>query len=157
MMQVSLKTRNNGLKMVRQIRNRKAELLNLFGHTGSQIAIDSMTRVSPQSDQTSQPGQPPFVRSPPPNMQSIQHAVNLSNDTVKFGPLAFGARGQGGRSVPNQLEYGGTVIVRRRGRGARRGSTYRVYIAPRPFIRPAAEKAMERLKADIRRNGLIAR
>lgn len=145
------KRTNAAARIVKRIADRKAELLNKFGDDVALIAGNSMQRVGADSPRTSQPGEPPFIRSPEPNISTIRHVV--VGDRVSVSPIKKSGGDTVNRSVPGVLEQGGYVVKRRRTRSNRQ-VTYTYRIDRRPFMGPAAKVAFSILRDDINKNGL---
>lgn len=84
----------------------------------------------------SKPGQPPASWTGELR-ENIVFSMVKDGDrpTVLVGPIGFGRRGED--PVPKILEYGGRSTDRR--------SQTSHYVAPRPYMRPARQKAIDRL------------
>ena len=89
----------------------------------------------PKIKRRSRPGEPPAAPSRSPLNSRLFFSYDAATKGVVVGPARF----RSGK-VPRLLEFGGKTK-----RGKRR-----VVIAPRPFMRPAAEKVAPRLAGEFR-------
>lgn len=145
MIGLSVKSRSNASAIAAKIAKRKSEILRQFATDTIEIAKQSMKPVPLDSRQVSTPGQPPFVRSSPPNLTSL--SFRLKRDEVTVSPLR---RNTASGSIPDVIERGGYLV--RRSRGRRRQVRY--YVQARPYIRPAARKAIDRLHRNVKQRGI---
>ena len=149
MIGIGVTTRNNSAAIARQIAKRKSKILRDFAEDVISIAGQSMKTVPLDYKSSSPPGSPPFVRSGKPNLRSMRYRIQ--GDSVTISPVR--TSGNAGTSVPDILERGGMMVQRRKTRGGGL-KTVRFYVKARPYVRPAAAKAMERLQGNIKRKGL---
>lgn len=142
------KITNNSRQIVSRIQRRKLQLLDQFG-----IDVREQSQaIQIESDKSSRVGSPPHVHSPSPNLETIQHVVNRADDSVLAGPIFIPGKNVT-PALPGLIERGGRAVIRRR-RKTRGGyiSTIRVrMIQRRPFILPAAMRAITSLQANARK------
>lgn len=144
MIRVSVKTTNHADRLVRRIGKRKHELLDQFGRDHAKVAAE----IQKESRQSSTPGSPPNVHSPPPNLETFAHTVERGKDRVRSGPV-YVAGSNITPALPGAIERGGRVTVRQR-RGGRTITRTR-HIKARPFVVPAAERALVKFRKNVQR------
>lgn len=145
MFNVTATTKNNSKNLLRQIAKRKHELLDQFGRDHAKAADE----ILKESGQSSPPGRPPTVHSPPPNLETFRHLVDKQGDSVVSGPV-FVPGSDVTPALPGAIELGGRVTVRRRLKSGRTVSRVR-QIRARPFVVPSAERALVKFRAGLRR------
>ena len=113
--------------------------------------------ILPWPVRTSKPGRPPLTRSRRIR-DNVFFIASLQQRSVIIGPQIYD-----GKDVPGLLEFGGTaeagtwVTIWENGRPKIRlakGRRKRVKVEPRPFMRPAYDKALDDLVPDIWRNSI---
>ncbi|WP_149496190.1 hypothetical protein [Roseiconus lacunae] len=144
MFRVRSSTRDNTASVMRSVEKFKHDILAQFAQDLESEAKAILT----ESDFASSPGQPPNIHSSEPNLETFDSIIE--GDTVKAGPVGFP-----GSSItpalPGLLERGGVATVRRRSRQTGRVITQTRHIAARPYMGPAAERAIRKLHAHARR------
>lgn len=117
-----------------------------------------------------QPGRPPHVHGPEPNLKTIFFAYDPARDQVIVGPVVLNSsKARGGKTVPQIQEFGGVAdimewstdggqtwqnqdqIVQARNRGKRAITRRRLAnVAPHPFMQPAWEAAWPQIPEQFR-------
>ena len=145
------KVTNNSRAIARRIANRKHQWLDQFGVD----VRDRSREIQKESVGSSTAGSPPSVHSPPPNLETIEHAIDKSADSVLVGPV-FVPGGSVSPALPGLIERGGRGVMRakRRARainGRVSSATKTRYFKARPYILPAAKYAIKKLHANARK------
>ncbi len=93
-----------------------------------------MIRSMPKRESVSKPGGPPNSHT-----GKIRRLIRFAYEP-RTGSTVIGPLGESGSTAMEALEHGGRSVIRRR---LRNGATRRrfIWIQPRPFARPALERA----------------
>ena len=153
---------NNAARIAASIERNGHRLMVEFAQDHQAAAADIMK----DSPSTSAPGNPPNVHSPSPNLESYGHYVDLAKKEVVSGPLKINGSVHYSRPLPNVLEFGGVVTIRRnrsyRGRGRNRkrrksrnqNQQITMRYRARPVVVPSALVALERMRSRVQSRGL---
>jgi hypothetical protein len=133
-----------------------AKAFTRFGFQVRQTARGKIRKPT-KSTPVSKPGKPP--RSHTGLLRdNIFFYYNHKLRNVTIGPVALNAKG--GAKTPGILEQGGNAVIRRRRRtwlpGRRNKNTRRVYIKPRPYMKPSFDYRLKKLP-DLMKNKVTIR
>lgn len=126
-------------EIMKQMDKRTRKVLNRLGGYTRRTARNSIKKSrSKKGDQRppSPPGQPPLSRTG--KLREIRYGYDRSTKSVVVGPVILGGTIAPGQA-PRALEQGGRSVIRD-GKGRRT-----VYVKPRPYMKPAFDKAIEKL------------
>ena len=157
---------NNAAKIAQAIARDRENILLEFGRDHAEAASELMK----DSSGISAPNSPPNVHSSQTNLETYDHIINQAKTEVVSGPIKISASLQMSRPLPNVMEFGGIVTVKRnnrrsrarRTRGRRRNDRLRAMVPrsltlhyrARPVVVPAAILSLERMQSRLRQRGL---